>query len=61
MSGAQYVRYLMTATLFTDKGSYIVVWDRSDYVMDAETQLYNTKVYKNISESKNLIPKLKEL
>ena len=30
MSGEQYVRYLMTATLLTDKGSCIVVWDRSD-------------------------------
>ena len=28
--------------------------------MEAETQLYNTKVYKNISESKDLIPKLTE-
>ena len=29
-----------------DKGSCIVVWDRSDYVMKAEKQLNDTKLYK---------------
>ena len=43
-----------------DKGSFVVVWDRSDYVMEAEKQLKDSKVYKNISDSKDLIPKLTE-
>ena len=43
-----------------DKGSCVVVWDRSDYVMEAEKQFNGLKVYKNISDNKNLIPKLTE-
>ena len=36
------------------------MWGRSDYVMEAEKQLNDSKVYKNISCSKDLIPKLTE-
>ena len=41
-----------------DKGSYVIVWDRSDYVMEEEEQPNDTKLYKNISDS--LIPKITE-
>ena len=63
MTGKQYVCYLMTAILLLrsrQRGSCVVVWDRSDYVMEAEKQLNYSKVYKNISDSKDLIPKLTE-
>ena len=43
-----------------DKASRVVVWDRSDHVMEAEEQLIDTKVYKNISDRKDLISKLTE-
>ena len=35
------------------------MWDRSDYVKEAENQLIDTKVYKDISR-KDLIPELTE-
>ena len=34
--------------------------DRNDYVMEAEEQLNDSKVYRNISDSKDIIPKLTE-
>ena len=34
------------------------MWGHSEYVMEAEKQLNDTKVYKNISDSKGLILKL---
>ena len=43
-----------------DKGSCVVAWGRSGYVMAAEKQLNDGKVYKNTSDSKHLIPKLTE-
>ena len=36
------------------------MWDRSDYVMEAEKQLNDTGVCKNISDCKYLILKLTE-
>ena len=36
------------------------MWDRSDYVMEAEKQVNDLKVYKYTSDSKGLIPKLTE-
>ena len=36
------------------------MWDRSDYVMEAEKQLNDTEVCKNISDCKYLILKLTE-
>ena len=43
-----------------DKGSCVIVWGHSDYVVEQEKQLNDTKVYKNIIDSKDLIPKLSE-
>ena len=31
-----------------DKGSCVVVWDRKDYIAEAEKQLNNKSVYKNM-------------
>ena len=35
-----------------DKGSRIVIWGRSDYLMEAEKQLSDKKVYQEVSNSK---------
>ena len=43
-----------------DKRSFVIVWGHSDYVMEQEKQLNDTKVYKNIMDSIDLIPKLSE-
>ena len=43
-----------------DTESCVVVWDHSDYVREAEKQLKDTKVYKNTSDSIDLIPKFTE-
>ena len=32
-----------------DKGSCIVVWDREDYLLEAERQLGDTSIYKDVS------------
>ena len=32
-----------------DKGSYVVVWDRNDYVLGAEKQLSDPKVHRKYS------------
>ena len=32
-----------------DKGSCVVIWDRSDYIMEAEKQLNDKAVYKNMN------------
>ena len=32
-----------------DKGSCVVIWDRNDYVKEAEIQLSNQNVYKNVN------------
>ena len=32
-----------------DKGSCVVIWDRNDYIAEAEKQLSNKDVYKQIS------------
>ena len=37
-----------------DKGSSVVVWDRNDYVMEAEKQLSDTNVYKDVSFNENM-------
>ena len=42
-----------------DEGSCVVVWN-SDYVMEAEKQHNDSKVYKNINDRKDLILKLTE-
>ena len=33
-----------------DKGSAVVVWDREDYVMEADRQLNDKQVYEEIEE-----------
>ena len=43
-----------------DKGSCVVVWDRNDYVLEAEKQLSDLSVYRDVSNSENILPKLSE-
>ena len=35
-----------------DKGSIVVVWGRNDYILDAEKQLNDTNVYKDVCGNK---------
>ena len=41
-----------------DKGSAAVVWDRNDYVKEAEKQLKDTKVYKQVDFKEKLLCEL---
>ena len=41
-----------------DKGSCVVIWDRSDYIMEAEKQLNDKAVYKDVNFDKHLISNL---
>ena len=43
-----------------DKGSCIVVWDRGDYLLEAEKQLGDRSVYKDISFNEKLLTDLVE-
>ena len=43
-----------------DKGSCVVVWDRFDYVKEAEKQLADDKVYDEIIYNKNVFSQLVE-
>ena len=43
-----------------DKGSCVVVWDRNDYLLEAERQLSDTKVYRDVSNTKNILSNLLE-
>ena len=43
-----------------DKGSCVVVWDRNDYVLEAEKQLNDPSVYRDVSNGENILPKLSE-
>ena len=43
-----------------DKGSCVVVWDRNDYVLEAEKQLSDFNIYRDESNSKSILPKLSE-
>ena len=43
-----------------DKGSCIVVWDRDDYLLEAEKQLGDTSIYKDVSFSDKLLTNLEE-
>ena len=38
-----------------------VVWDRNDYLIEAEKQLSDTKVYRDVSNTKNILSKLSEV
>ena len=41
-----------------DKGSCVVIWDRSDYIMEAEKQLNDKAVYRDVNFGRDLIPNL---
>ena len=41
-----------------DKGSSAVVWDRMDYLLEAEKQLSDTNVYKNVDFKEKLLTEL---
>ena len=41
-----------------DKGFCVAIWDRSDYIMEAEKQLNDKAVYKDVNFDKDLIPNL---
>ena len=43
-----------------DKGSCVVIWDRLDYIMEAEKQLSDKTIYKDVTFNKNIIPNLTE-
>ena len=43
-----------------DKGSGVAVWDRSDYLVEAEIQLSDTKVCIDVSNTENIFSKLPE-
>ena len=43
-----------------DKGSSVVVWDRNDYLMEAEKQLSDKNVYKEVKFNEKLIQDLTE-
>ena len=47
-----------TAIKKPDKGSSIVIWDWSNYIMEAEKQLNDKAVYKDVNFNKDLIPNL---
>ena len=44
----------------TDKGSCVVIWDRLHYIMEAEKQLSDKTIYKDVTFNKNIIPNLTE-
>ena len=41
-----------------DKGSCVVVWDRWDYIKEAEKQLGDSTVYKEINYNKKILSQL---
>ena len=41
-----------------DKGSCVVIWDRSNYIMEAEKQLNDKAVYKDVKSDKDFIANL---
>ena len=43
-----------------DKGSRIVIWGRNDYLMQAEKQLKDKKVYQKVSNSETILSKLED-
>ena len=42
------------------KGSWVVIWDRLDNIMEAEKQLSDKAIYKDVTINKNSIPNLTE-
>ena len=43
-----------------DNGSWVVIWDRLDNIMEAEKQLSDKTIYKDVTINKNSIPNLTE-
>ena len=43
-----------------DKSSCVVIWNRPDYIMEAEKQLSEKTIYKDVTFNKNIIPNLTE-
>ena len=43
-----------------DKGSCLVIWDRSDYLMEVKKQLKDRKVYQKVRSSENILTELVE-
>ena len=43
-----------------DKGSCVVIWDRDDYLAEAERQLKDENVYRNVNFNEKLIEDLNE-
>ena len=41
-----------------DKGSAVVVWDRDDYLLEAEKQLSDTKTYQRVPYNLDIIANL---
>ena len=44
-----------------DKGLRIVLWDREDHIAEAERQLGDVKVYKNVSFKEKMLQILQKL
>ena len=40
-----------------DKGSCVVIWDQKDHLLEAEKQLSDTKVYRDLSSTENILDK----
>ena len=38
-----------------DKGSCVVIWDREDYLKEADTQLIDNKIYRDVKYTKNML------
>ena len=43
-----------------DNGSWVVIWDRLNNIMEAEKQLSDKTIYKDVTINKNSIPNLTE-
>ena len=43
------------------KGLCIVIWGENDYLMEAEKQLSDDKIYQEVSNSQNILLKLAEM
>ena len=43
-----------------DKGSSVVVWDRADYILEAEKHLNDKRVYKEVKFNENVLTDLVE-
>ena len=41
-----------------DKGSCVVIWDREDHLKEADRQLSDNKIYRDVEYSKNMLSPL---